>query len=866
MSKSEAMGSPATKSGGGIGDSGAPSTAKQVEPQAADAGADVADKTKQVASEAAADAGQVAVGAIHGAVKGGGLHGAAIGAGKSFLKTKTGKRTIVAVLVVSLVVSFMTVAYLVEMAQAAANIPQMVVDDAVDQVKSYIHNAWSSLTDWVGDVVDGSDDPVDDVVDDYQDVEDDAPWSMLFALEDDTLRTQQGSAHAVGPYGVDMDKLRSDDVSAYGPAYESGGRAYGDECLLPPDLEESLTDHPRATAMMACLIAAAMHTVDPMFSSVDFLDGVEQYSDDNGDAAYRVIDGDPAAAYAKEVFTDVFASLPIPDAAQRAPRLYDVMIRAALGILQSCGDLGSASGMVGDGTWSDPVQAPTSDAYGMRLHPVYGDYRFHAGEDLAAPCGTQIHAAASGTVLYANWSGGYGGVTRIDHGGGIQTWYAHQEVSEMQVAQGDQVSVGQVIGLVNTTGTSTGCHLHFEVHVSGTVDQAGGTTVDPTTFMAARGVSLGQDPPIIPGGGSLPSTGTAGGAASFSGTDSAGTTWTFSEAYQITNARAIIDTGHSLGASDVVITAALGTAMIESHLSNLASNAVPESLNYQHDGVAAGDHDSVGAFQQRPSQGWGTVEQIMDGGLVYQSTQFYNRAIPMAAADSTLTAGDISVAVQRPSSLYYDRYTEIIPVASSMLAQIGGLSTGAGMCSSGPSGSYSRDGAGLAQAASDMAGWSGAAYLWGGGHGSLDDLQNRLSHQFAGGRVVPVSETPAGDTDPGSTPNEFGVDCSGFVRAVVWQVTGVDVGGWTSDPASYPDITSRYWVQVDEWSAQPGDVFFTGGHTGFVMSDAASMLTYETVSARNVDLGIGQATYTKGRSGVTGVYRFTGGDSPGDSE
>ncbi|MDQ7903269.1 M23 family metallopeptidase [Phytohabitans sp. ZYX-F-186] len=108
----------------------------------------------------------------------------------------------------------------------------------------------------------------------------------------------------------------------------------------------------------------------------------------------------------------------------------------------------------------------------------------HAGIDLAADEGTPIHAAAAGTVLAAGWIySGYGISVMIDHGGGVQTHYAHQ--SRTIVQPGQKVKAGQVIGYEGSTGDSTGPHLHFEVHM-GLWNQ-----INPAPFMRARGVNLG---------------------------------------------------------------------------------------------------------------------------------------------------------------------------------------------------------------------------------------------------------------------------------------------------------------------------------------------------------------------------------------
>jgi murein DD-endopeptidase MepM/ murein hydrolase activator NlpD len=115
-----------------------------------------------------------------------------------------------------------------------------------------------------------------------------------------------------------------------------------------------------------------------------------------------------------------------------------------------------------------PVSGPVTSPFGYR----WG--RLHAGIDIGVPYGTPIHAAASGTVVLAGWTGGYGNYTCIDHGGGLATCYAHQ--SSYAVSGGAQVVQGQVIGYVGNTGHSFGAHLHFEVRING-------TPVDPLGYL-----------------------------------------------------------------------------------------------------------------------------------------------------------------------------------------------------------------------------------------------------------------------------------------------------------------------------------------------------------------------------------------------
>lgn len=100
-------------------------------------------------------------------------------------------------------------------------------------------------------------------------------------------------------------------------------------------------------------------------------------------------------------------------------------------------------------------------AFGMRVHPVFGDYRFHHGLDLTADSGTPVYATGDGIVSTADYRGGYGKAVFIDHGFGFESRYAH--LSRYIVSKGDRIKRGQLIGYVGNTGISTAPHLHYEV-------------------------------------------------------------------------------------------------------------------------------------------------------------------------------------------------------------------------------------------------------------------------------------------------------------------------------------------------------------------------------------------------------------------
>lgn len=121
--------------------------------------------------------------------------------------------------------------------------------------------------------------------------------------------------------------------------------------------------------------------------------------------------------------------------------------------------------VVGTGQLSWPCSGPITSPFGYRIHPIFGTQIYHSGMDIGVPEGTPIHAADAGTVIEADWIGGYGNAVIIDHGNGLQTVYAHN--SSLAVSAGQSVSKGEVIAYAGQTGYATGPHCHFEVRVSG---------------------------------------------------------------------------------------------------------------------------------------------------------------------------------------------------------------------------------------------------------------------------------------------------------------------------------------------------------------------------------------------------------------
>lgn len=118
--------------------------------------------------------------------------------------------------------------------------------------------------------------------------------------------------------------------------------------------------------------------------------------------------------------------------------------------------------------------ARVSSEFGTRSDPFHGKARKHNGIDLASPAGTPIYATADAIVGRAERAGGYGNLVELNHGNGYQTRYAHMQ--KILVRKGQYVRRGTVVGLVGSTGRSTGPHLHYEVRKNG-------KPVNPSPYM-----------------------------------------------------------------------------------------------------------------------------------------------------------------------------------------------------------------------------------------------------------------------------------------------------------------------------------------------------------------------------------------------
>jgi murein DD-endopeptidase MepM/ murein hydrolase activator NlpD len=161
--------------------------------------------------------------------------------------------------------------------------------------------------------------------------------------------------------------------------------------------------------------------------------------------------------------------------------LLDQMARAAAAssALSSGHVSASSASILPSGSLRSPMSRYViTDYYGMRVHPFTGGWTFHDAMDLAAPCGTAITAPANGVVTDYYWGGSYGNRIIIDHGwiGGKHVVTSSNHLSGAAVSVGSVVSQGQVVAYVGTTGSSTGCHNHYQIYMDG-------QTVNPSPYI-----------------------------------------------------------------------------------------------------------------------------------------------------------------------------------------------------------------------------------------------------------------------------------------------------------------------------------------------------------------------------------------------
>jgi murein DD-endopeptidase MepM/ murein hydrolase activator NlpD len=145
------------------------------------------------------------------------------------------------------------------------------------------------------------------------------------------------------------------------------------------------------------------------------------------------------------------------------------------------------------GLMRSPIDgAHVTSPFGPRKHPILGYSRMHQGVDFGAPIGTPVFAAGDGVVEIAQKKGGYGNYVLIHHDDGYDTAYAHLQAFADGIGPGDRVRQGQIIGLVGTTGLSTGPHLHYEVHVNDAAVDPDSVRLPPRTILSGAELAAFQ--------------------------------------------------------------------------------------------------------------------------------------------------------------------------------------------------------------------------------------------------------------------------------------------------------------------------------------------------------------------------------------
>lgn len=181
----------------------------------------------------------------------------------------------------------------------------------------------------------------------------------------------------------------------------------------------------------------------------------------------------------------------VTEATAAAPAPVDLAFSNLFASLQRLDGTPKASAYIPSGR---PVaKLSLTSNYGVRSDPFNGGARMHKGIDIPGPIGTPIYATADGIVSRSGWASGYGNLVQISHGSGMETRYGH--MSKLVVAANSYVKRGQLIGLMGSTGRSTGSHLHYEVRVDG-------AAINPIPFVAGPDylVAVNSKPPVAMGG------------------------------------------------------------------------------------------------------------------------------------------------------------------------------------------------------------------------------------------------------------------------------------------------------------------------------------------------------------------------------
>lgn len=439
-----------------------------------------------------------------------------------------------------------------------------------------------------------------------------------------------------------------------------------------------------------------------------------------------------------------------------------------------------------------PVRIPitggyqVTSEYGMRSNPGNintGEYRLHAGIDLAQTGGSgPVVAATAGVVAATTTTSGGGNQVWVDHGGGLETRYKH--LSSWTVDVGDKVAAGQQLGIEGSTGNSSGAHLHFEVLTNG-------APIDPRGWLTDAGIDvpltggLGEGAPASEDSTSFDAVEILAASYELDPSNELGTTQAVSSALpaavgpykgeQVTNAGLIIKAGQAKGLDAKTITLGVMTSMGESTLINVAY------------GDTAGP-DSRGLFQQR-AKGWGSLADRMDPTTA--ATNFYNALVKVPgylSLEPTIAAHRAQI---NADPYHYQPYwaDAVLMVSTltddpSLLESMPVTGPVAGCENGGPAGpppTGDGTGADIVEAAQHYA---GTPYSWGGGDITGPTLGIYSSASLDG-------------------TNTVGFDCSGIVMFAVHSATGIELPHSAEAQGQDPQgqTIPRDWARM-----QPGDI------------------------------------------------------------
>lgn len=216
---------------------------------------------------------------------------------------------------------------------------------------------------------------------------------------------------------------------------------------------------------------SASQVQDPAYSARAFFGGPKSPTSNSGLLSVRGWRQMPLWQAAQTVQRSAF-----PMAYADQEPLSTEIVRRLSGTTAGCESLAS-------GPWRAPVQVgyTLTSSFGWRTSPTRGGADFHTGQDFARPEGSSVAAVSKGVVVFAGWGGSYGNLVRVRHANGVESWYAH--LSVIQVEAGEKVLVGDRLGEVGSTGNSTGPHLHLEIRLD---DQP----TDPMPWLKGKGVRL----------------------------------------------------------------------------------------------------------------------------------------------------------------------------------------------------------------------------------------------------------------------------------------------------------------------------------------------------------------------------------------